>query len=152
MDLSDTACSDSEKEDKSWQKSCNIFNQSEQQFMIKTELKQEHENKIWQKEYDIFDRVCMHNKPDDVFGTLIKQVEQNRKSKKPDVQLVLAKNTSPKKSAIRMQEKSPGTSSDESGNSSESQEKLQNKSPENAKISPHNSPEKITKKCSVHEA
>ena len=41
MDLSD-----SETEDKSWQQSCDIANQSEQQFLIKTELKQEYENKI----------------------------------------------------------------------------------------------------------
>ena len=49
--------SDSETEDKSWQQSCNIFNQSDKQFLIKTELKQELENKIWQKDFDVFDRV-----------------------------------------------------------------------------------------------
>ena len=67
MDLSD-----SEREDKFWQQSYNTFQQIEQQFLIKTELKQELENKIWQKDWNIFDRVCMQNTPDDVFGTLIK--------------------------------------------------------------------------------
>ena len=112
--------SDSEKEDKSWQQSCNIFNQSEQQFLIKTELKEELESKIWQKDWNIFDRVCIQNKPDDVFGTLIKQVEENRNSMLPCVKLISAKNTTPEKcleSKKRHVEKgideSPETSSDE---------------------------------------
>ena len=137
MDLSD-----SETEDKSWQQSCHIFNQSEQQFLIKAELKQELENKIWQKDWNIFDRVCMENKPEDVFGTLIKQVEENRASKKP--QLILEKNASPKKVAKRIQEKCPEPSSDESESSSESQEKLLNKSPKD----PKENPERITRRRS----
>ena len=78
MDLSD-----SEKEDKSWQKSCNIFNQSEQQFLIKTELKQECENKIWQKDYAIFDRVCMQNKPDDVLELLSNRLKKTETQRHP---------------------------------------------------------------------
>ena len=56
MDLSDI-----KKEDKSWQQSCNIFRQSEQQFLVKTELKEELENKIWQNDCDVFDRLGMQN-------------------------------------------------------------------------------------------
>ena len=74
MDLSG-----SETENKSWQQSCNIFNQNERQFLIKTELKQEHENKIWQNDFEVFHSECLKNEQDDVFGALIKQVEENRK-------------------------------------------------------------------------
>ena len=64
------------------QQSCNIFQQNDQQFLIKTELKQELENKIWQKDCDVFDRVGIQT-GQDFLGTLIKQVDENRKSKKP---------------------------------------------------------------------
>ena len=77
MDLSN-----SETEDKAWQQSCTIFKQSEQQFLVKTELKEELENKIWQKDCDVFDRMGMQNRQD-IFVMLIKKVEENRKSKKP---------------------------------------------------------------------
>ena len=134
MDLSD-----SEKEDKSWQESCNIFNQSEQQFLIKTELKQELENKIWQKDCDVFDRVGIQN-GQDIFGTLIKQVEENRKSKKPGQE----KCSESKKNHIgRTINESPDTSSGESGISSESKEKLPN--PKDPKKNLHNRPKKITR-------
>ena len=103
MDLSE-----SEKEDKSWQQSCNIFKQNDQQFLIKTELKQEHENKIWQEDCDIFDRVGMP-KEQDIFGTPIKQVEENRKSKKPSPEKC---SESKKKHIDRTIDKSDDISSD----------------------------------------
>ena len=99
-----------------------------------TELKQELENKVWQKDCDVFDRI--QNKSDDVFGTLIKQIEKNRKSKKP--------HASPKKCDKRMQEKYQEPSTDEIDSTSESQEKLQNKSSKNENS--HDRPDRITKK------
>ena len=89
--------SDRETEDKSWQQSSNLFQPNEEQFVIKTELKQEYENKIWQKDCSIFERECLPNEQEDVFGELIKQIEENRNSKKQNDQFFLAKTASPEK-------------------------------------------------------
>ena len=85
--------SESQTEDKSWQQTCDIFQQSEQQFLINSEFKQEQENKIWQKSCGIFDRECMQKKQEDVFGTLIKQVEENRNPNKKFLRIQLRRLT-----------------------------------------------------------
>ena len=106
---------ESQTEDKSWQQSCNIFQQSEQQYLINSEFKQEQENKLWQKTCDVFDRECLQstkiwendfvvfgskctqNEKEDGFGTLIKQVAEDIESKQQNVQSFWEKSASPEK-------------------------------------------------------